>query len=47
MNEAAEPTAPGCSKGCCATPREHWLSVAISPAATPTRRENATRPKEG
>ena len=26
-----------CTKGCCATNREHWLSVGIAPSATPTR----------
>lgn len=26
-----------CTKGCCDTQREHWLSVGIAPSATPTR----------
>ena len=26
-----------CARGCCATPREHYLSVGLSAAATPTR----------
>ena len=27
-----------CSRGCCPTPRDHWLSVTISAAATPSRK---------
>lgn len=26
-----------CTRGCCATNREHWLSVGLAPSATPTR----------
>jgi len=26
-----------CNRGCCATNREHWLSVGVAPSATPTR----------
>ena len=31
-----------CSRGCCATPREHYLSVSVSALATPTRRPRVT-----
>ena len=30
-----------CSRGCCPTPRDHWLSVSFSAEATPTRRKMA------
>ena len=26
-----------CTKGCCESNRDHWLSVGIAPSATPTR----------
>lgn len=26
-----------CSHGCCATNRDHWLSVTVAPSATPSR----------
>ena len=26
-----------CTRGCCPTNRDHWLSVGVSPSATPTR----------
>lgn len=26
-----------CSHGCCASNRDHWLSVSVAPSATPTR----------
>lgn len=32
-----------CARGCCPTPRDHWLSVAFSASATPTRRPEAVR----
>ena len=30
-----------CTKGCCPTNRDHWMSVGISPSATPTRSRGA------
>lgn len=26
-----------CTRGCCPTNRDHWLSVGVAPSATPTR----------
>lgn len=34
-----------CTKGCCPTNRDHWLSVGIAPTATPTR-SGGTRAQE-
>ena len=35
-----------CTRGCCATPQEHWRSVAVSAHATPTRRPDVVRVDE-
>lgn len=38
-----EAASPGCARGCCATPAQHYRSISISAAATPTRRPDAVR----
>lgn len=35
-----------CSKGCCETNREHWLSIGVSASATPTRRPSVVKTEE-
>lgn len=35
-----------CDRGCCPTNRDHWLSIAVAPSATPSRHPQAVEVNE-